>query len=226
MRQSTRGFTLIEMSVVLVIIGLIVGGILVGQNLIRAAQVRGAISELDKIKVAVTTFRTKYDCLPGDCGNITMFFPQDTSCPNTTGSASATTTCNGNGNGSIDSQTEADFFFQHLSLAGMIDENIGLPVANEVARFTTGNNNGSPDYQNSYLSRFYGVSNGNVNVPSAFKTGGILCSMALVAGTRFWGASCLEILQAAHTCWAEMEATPSIMYQLCPRRMLTPLIRR
>ena len=42
-----RGFTLIELSIVLVIIGLIVGGVLVGQDLIRAAQVRATISQIE-----------------------------------------------------------------------------------------------------------------------------------------------------------------------------------
>jgi len=65
MRQ--QGFTLIEMSIVLVIIGLIVGGVLVGQNLIAAAGVRATISQIEKYNSAVNTFRTKYNNqLPGD----------------------------------------------------------------------------------------------------------------------------------------------------------------
>ena len=117
MEASTRGFTLIEMSIVLVIIGLLVGGVLVGRDLIRAAQIRAAITELDKIKVAVNTFRTKYDCLPGDCGNMTMFFPQDASCPNPAGTVSITTTCNGNGNGIIDGTENVSFSSTFLWLA-------------------------------------------------------------------------------------------------------------
>ncbi len=67
------GFTLIEMSIVLVIIGLIVGGILVGQNLIRIAENRAFVSQLEKYNTAVNTFRNKYACLPGDCANATSF---------------------------------------------------------------------------------------------------------------------------------------------------------
>lgn len=60
------GFTLIELSVVLVIIGLIVGGLLVGRDLIRTAGLRKIISEINTYNASVSTFRTKYDLLPGD----------------------------------------------------------------------------------------------------------------------------------------------------------------
>ena len=60
------GFTLIELSIVLVIIGLIVGGVLVGQNLIAAATVRAQITQIEKYNQAVNTFYGKYQALPGD----------------------------------------------------------------------------------------------------------------------------------------------------------------
>lgn len=65
-RVAAWGFTLIEMSIVLVIIGLIVGGVLVGQNLIAAAAVRAQISQIEKYNTGVNTFRGKYGYLPGD----------------------------------------------------------------------------------------------------------------------------------------------------------------
>jgi prepilin-type N-terminal cleavage/methylation domain-containing protein len=61
-----QGFTLIEMSIVLVVIGLIVGGVLVGQDLIGAAYVRAQISQIEKYNTAVNTFYGKYQALPGD----------------------------------------------------------------------------------------------------------------------------------------------------------------
>jgi prepilin-type N-terminal cleavage/methylation domain-containing protein len=60
------GFTLIELSIVLVIIGLIVGGILVGQSLINAAAVRAQVTQIEKYQTATATFREKYGYLPGD----------------------------------------------------------------------------------------------------------------------------------------------------------------
>ncbi len=65
-RTASSGFTLIELSIVLVIIGLIVGGVLVGQDLIRAAGVRATITQIEKYNTAVSTFRGKYGYLPGD----------------------------------------------------------------------------------------------------------------------------------------------------------------
>ncbi len=60
------GFTLIELSIVLVIIGLVVGGVLVGQDLIHSAQLRSQVTQLEKLNSAATAFRLKYNALPGD----------------------------------------------------------------------------------------------------------------------------------------------------------------
>lgn len=64
--EQRSGFTLIELSIVLVIIGLIVGGVLVGRDLIRASQLRKMVSEVEEFKTAANTFRLKYGQLPGD----------------------------------------------------------------------------------------------------------------------------------------------------------------
>ncbi|HEU5046968.1 MAG TPA: prepilin-type N-terminal cleavage/methylation domain-containing protein [Rickettsiales bacterium] len=60
------GFTLIELSIVLVIIGLIVGGILTGQDLIDAATARAQLSQIEKYQTAVRTFQGKFGYFPGD----------------------------------------------------------------------------------------------------------------------------------------------------------------
>ena len=64
--REQQGFTLIELSIVLVIIGLIVGGILVGQDLIKAAEIRATVAQVEKYNAAVNTFRTKFNAIPGD----------------------------------------------------------------------------------------------------------------------------------------------------------------
>ncbi len=62
----TRGFTLVELAIVLVIIGLLVGGVLVGRDLISSAEIRAQISQIEKYQTAVNTFKVKYGSLPGD----------------------------------------------------------------------------------------------------------------------------------------------------------------
>lgn len=60
------GFTLVELAIVLVIIGLIVGGVLSGQKLIEAAEQRATLAQMEEYNAAVNTFRGKYRGLPGD----------------------------------------------------------------------------------------------------------------------------------------------------------------
>jgi prepilin-type N-terminal cleavage/methylation domain-containing protein len=66
MHKIIRGFTLIELAIVLVVIGLLLGGILKGQELIESARARNLISQLDSIKAAYFTFQDKYRAVPGD----------------------------------------------------------------------------------------------------------------------------------------------------------------
>ncbi len=121
--ESTNkyGFTLVELSIVLVIIGLLVSGILMGRDLIRAAQIRGIYKEIDGFRMAVNTFRLKYNCLPGDCiGGVTPVFGTDPACPSGTSATSGT--CNGDGNGEIDwfLTNEPAHAWKQLALAGLI----------------------------------------------------------------------------------------------------------
>lgn len=112
------GFTLIELSIVLVIIGLIVGGVLVGQDMIHAAEIRATVGQVEKYNAAANTFRTKYNGLPGDLSN-----------PANYGMA-VTDTAN-KGNALIESCTANDgvhfgcenmAFWVHLTTANLIDQ--------------------------------------------------------------------------------------------------------
>lgn len=64
---SQPGFTLVELAIVLVIIGLLVGGVLVAQDMIRAATVQRIVKQPAEFNEATQAFRLKYHCLPGDC---------------------------------------------------------------------------------------------------------------------------------------------------------------
>jgi len=69
-----NGFTLVELSIVLVIIGLLIGGILVGQSLIDSAKLQSFVRQMQQYDAALLTFYTKYKSIPGDSrrGNIAV----------------------------------------------------------------------------------------------------------------------------------------------------------
>ncbi len=117
--SSQKGFTLIELSIVLVTIGLIVAGIMAGQSLIHSAQLRSVIVEVNGFKTAINTYKDYYDYLPGDHPTAKDYWP--TECVD-----SGTNKCNGNGNGkfgTVLSSFERLRMWQHLSLSGMISGN-------------------------------------------------------------------------------------------------------
>lgn len=90
--RSQAGFTLVELAIVMIIIGLLIGGILKGQELIQNAQVTATSSQVKAIEAALNTFTDSYNAMPGD-----MLAP-GTRLPNCTAAP-----CNvaGNGNGRI-----------------------------------------------------------------------------------------------------------------------------
>ena len=75
--DQEHGFTLLELSIVLVIIGLIIGGITVGQDLIRSAELQRLTADINKYKVALNAFKLKYNQLPGDMKNATSYWPTE-----------------------------------------------------------------------------------------------------------------------------------------------------
>lgn len=112
-----RAFSLVELAIVLVILGLLVGGILGGKSLIRASELRSITVEMDKYSVAARSFRDKYFYLPGDMTNATQFWGS-LGCP---GGVGYTGTCDGDGDGMIIATNhEPELFWQHLQLAAYV----------------------------------------------------------------------------------------------------------
>ena len=72
-KTGKSGFTLVELSVVLIIVSLLAGGILVGRDMFNSAQIRAAARQIEVFNTAYTTFLLKYGCVPGDCGNAESF---------------------------------------------------------------------------------------------------------------------------------------------------------
>ena len=107
------GFTLLELSIVIIVIGLIIGGILMGGDLIHAAEIRKTISQIQQIKTNIRAFKLKYGKYPGDFNKASQFWP----------SAGA---IDGNGDGKIEtnesnsSYYESENMFHHLNLAELM----------------------------------------------------------------------------------------------------------
>ena len=116
--MGQKGFTLVELSIVLIIIGLIIGGIIKGQELVTNARVASGIGTLKTIDAAVTTFKQAYGNMPGDINN------SSTRVPNCTGNCAT----NGNENGYLDQTpdvvqsmgNEASAFWAQLSAANIL----------------------------------------------------------------------------------------------------------
>ena len=107
--RNNQGFTLIEIAIVLVIIGLLLGGVLKGQELITGARVRNLISQQDGIKAAFFGFQDRYRALPGDYAAAGTNIKCASTCPG------------GNGNGRIEGSTEPFLVWTHLSAAGFMN---------------------------------------------------------------------------------------------------------
>jgi prepilin-type N-terminal cleavage/methylation domain-containing protein len=105
MTRNQKGFTLVEIAIVLVIIGLLIGGVLKGQSMIQNAKVKRVVKSADEVRAAFYTFYDKYGVYPGD-ENLASSPPSDTH--------------DGNGNGLI-AGAEQYQVFEDLVNAGIID---------------------------------------------------------------------------------------------------------
>lgn len=125
--KNTSGFTLVEISIVLVVIGLIVGGILVGVDMVKSAELRGTISQVEKYNSAVNTFRIKYNGLPGDIlqSYAAAFGLYTLSVAVGSGTGDGSGLIEGGGAGLTVPSGETLVFWRHLSDAGLIDGSFG-----------------------------------------------------------------------------------------------------
>ena len=66
MKSRQDGFTLVEIAIVLVIIGLLLGGILKGQEMITQAKIKNVIADISGVSAAMYGYQDRYRALPGD----------------------------------------------------------------------------------------------------------------------------------------------------------------
>lgn len=116
------GFTLVQLSMVLVIIGLLAGAVVAGQEILAASRMQAQISQFYTFQSAYVTFKDKFGAVPGDFSGASVIWSGAT---------------NGNGNGALENSGNPYFphrevspnyafdnefpqFFRHLSLAGLV----------------------------------------------------------------------------------------------------------
>jgi prepilin-type N-terminal cleavage/methylation domain-containing protein len=118
--KNKEAFTLVELSIVLVIIGLVVGGVVGGQSLIRSSRLNAVVADVQKFKTAINTFELQYDALPGDMTDAWDYWGTDCH--------AIEAGCNGDGNNEIDNATtvrdERIMFWKHLYLSDILSREL------------------------------------------------------------------------------------------------------
>ena len=146
--HNARGVTLVEIAIVLVIIGLLLGGILKGQELINNARVKNMVGYQESLRGAWYSFIDRYEAVPGDWTRASQFL-----------AVNADAVVNGDGNGYIN-ELESPLVFTHLVAAGFIRCPVcddGLDNHPESDNFDDPDNGIVPDPENSPTNNFGGI---------------------------------------------------------------------
>ena len=122
--NKQSGFTLVEIAIVLVIIGLLLGGVLKGQAMIDSARVKSLVNDMKGVQTMVNAYQDRYKVLPGDDSTAATRFPALAPDP---------VASNGNGDGLIaggkfdNAAVETKFFWQHVRRANLAAGSAAIP---------------------------------------------------------------------------------------------------
>lgn len=142
-KSRQAGFTLVEIAIVLVIVGLLLAGVLKGQELIEQSRIKKVIKDFDAMTAAVETYKDRYRFYPGDDSGAALRWISGQT-PFTPAAAAD----NGNANGSIygnnlnqtlsliTQNNEAGFAWQHLRLAGLVSGNMATAATSRISEVT------------------------------------------------------------------------------------------
>lgn len=118
MKKQQSGFTLVEIAIVLVIIGLLLGGVLKGQELVNSAKVKNLANDFRAISSFVYAYQDRFRALPGDDRNANTHVNGGINATAIAGTAVGDARINGNWN-SVTATNESFLFWQHVRLAGL-----------------------------------------------------------------------------------------------------------
>ena len=179
MRSKQSGFTLVEIAIVLVIIGLLLGGVLKGQELINSAKVKNMAVDFRNIPLFIYGYQDKFKALPGDDSAVKTSHLGATvggvAVVGGTGVATGGTVGNGVIEGAWNSPTETDesiLFWQHVRLAGLAAGPTTAPTSGTIMDFLPKNADGG----------FIGITSGSTtNTPISGLTGTyVVCSTSIL----------------------------------------------
>jgi prepilin-type N-terminal cleavage/methylation domain-containing protein len=136
MKRQQAGFTLVEIAIVLVIIGLLLGGILKGQEMINSGKIKSVINDMKAVSVAYYSYQDRYRAIPGD-DNAASTRLNGAVSGNGDGIITAANVFNAVTNiGAPGAATESNKFWQHTRMAGFMSgvatALAALPPANGV----------------------------------------------------------------------------------------------
>ncbi|MBI2286562.1 MAG: prepilin-type N-terminal cleavage/methylation domain-containing protein [Nitrosomonadales bacterium] len=153
MKRNQSGFTLIEIAIVLVIIGLLLGGVLKGQELINSAKVKNLSADFKNTPVFIYGYQDKFKALPGDDANVATHVTGGTACTPAAAGLCAP------GNGIIDGAwnataitSESFVFWQHVRLAGLAPGPTDTTSADYLPKNTVGGTIGVTNAANTAIT--------------------------------------------------------------------------
>lgn len=153
MKRNQAGFTLIEIAIVLVIIGLLLGGVLKGQELINSAKVKNLSADFKNTPVFIYGYQDKFKSLPGDDANVATHVTGGTACTPAAAGLCAP------GNGIIDGAwnataitSESFVFWQHVRLAGLAPGPTDTASADYLPKNTVGGTIGVTNAANTAIT--------------------------------------------------------------------------